>query len=161
MLVKQLKQNCLSGVSYRNRKVYSPMKVKVWNFLTNISYNRVKEVDLTNYSFIMDCYTFILFYLVPFYVEWKFEDVVDRQKVQALWNCFMPSDFYIFICKSEHFTTLNKISLKYKTAYEIITKLIEEGGLAQLKLFLRKKKRVYLSICLFNIISKIFLWNRR
>ena len=69
----------------------------------------------------------------------------------------MPSDFYIFICKSEHFTTLNKISLKYKTAYEIITKLIEEGELAQLKLFLRKKKRVYLSICLFNIISKIFL----
>ena len=60
-------QNCLSSVSYRN--VYSPTKVKAQNFLTSISYNRVKEVDLTNDSFIIDCYTFILFYLNPFYLE--------------------------------------------------------------------------------------------
>ena len=43
-------------------------------FLTNISYNRVKDVDLTNDSFIIDCYTFILFYLNSFYLEQKFED---------------------------------------------------------------------------------------
>ena len=53
--------------------------------------------------------------------------------VDVLWNCFMPSDFYI-ICKSEHFTTLSKISLKYQTTDEIITKFIE-GGLSQLKCF--------------------------
>ena len=75
--------------------------------------------------------------ILPFYLERKFYNVVDRQKVDALWNCFMPSDSYIFICKSEHFTTLKKISLKYQTAYEIITKFIEEGGLSQLKCFLK------------------------
>ena len=64
-----------------------------------------------------------------------FEDVINREKVEALWSCFMPSDFYVFICKSEHFTTLNKILLKSQTASEIISKFVEEGGLAQLKCF--------------------------
>ena len=139
-------QNCLSSVSYRNRKVYSPTKVKARNFLTNIYYNRVKGVDLTKYSFIIICYIFTLFYLNSFYFERKFEDVVDRLKIKALWNCFMPSDFYIFICKSEHFTTLNKISLKYQTAYEIITKFIEEVGLAQLKCFFKNNAFIYQSV---------------
>ena len=56
----------VSNVSYR--KVYSPTKVKVQN-LTNISYNRVKDVDITNNYFIIDCYMFILFCLNPFYLE--------------------------------------------------------------------------------------------
>ena len=71
-------QNCLLSVSYR--KVYSSTKVKARNFLTNIFYNRVKEVHLTNDSFIINCYAFILFYQNPFYLERKFEDVVDRQR---------------------------------------------------------------------------------
>ena len=76
-------------------------------------------------------------------MERKFEDVVDRQKVEALWNYFTPSDFYIFICKSEHFTTLKKILLKYQIAYEIITKFIEEGGLAQLRSFFKNDAFIY------------------
>ena len=55
----------------------------------------------------------------------------------------MPSDFYIFIFKSKHFTTLKKIFLKYQTAYEIITKFIEEVGLAQLKCFFKNKVFIY------------------
>ena len=55
----------------------------------------------------------------------------------------MPSNFYVFICKSEHFTTLNKISLKYQTAYEIILKFVEEGGLAQLKCFFKQNAFIY------------------
>ena len=131
--VNEIQQTLISHVSYRN--VYSPMKVKAQNILTNISCNRVKDVDLANDSVIIDCYTLILFYLNPFYLERKFEDVIDREKVEALWNCFMPSDFYVFICKSKHFTTLNKISIKYQTAYEIISKFVEESGFAQLKCF--------------------------
>ena len=67
----------------------------------------------------------------------------DREKVDALWNCFMPSNFYVFICKSEHFTTLNKISLKYQTAYEIISKFVEEAGLTQLKCFFKQNLFIY------------------
>ena len=85
-------------------KCIARRKVKAWNFLTNISHNWIKDVDLTNDFLIIDCYTFILVYLNPFYFERKFEDVIKREKVEVLWNCFVPSDFYVFICKSEHFT---------------------------------------------------------
>ena len=51
---------------------------------------------------------------------------------------FYVKQFYVFVCKSEHFTTFNKISLKYQTPYKIILKFVEEGGLAQLKCFLSK-----------------------
>ena len=48
---------------------YSPTKVKARNFLTNLSYNRIKNSDFENRSFIIDCYSFILLYLNPFYLE--------------------------------------------------------------------------------------------
>ena len=66
------------------RKVYSPTRVKAQNFLTNISYSQVKEADLENSSFVIDCYTFILLYLNPFHLEQKFEEIIDREKVEAL-----------------------------------------------------------------------------
>ena len=43
------------------------MKVKAENVLTNISHDRIKEVDLTNDSLIIDCYTSILFDLNHFF----------------------------------------------------------------------------------------------
>ena len=53
------------------------------------------------------------------------------------------ADFYVFICKREHFTTLNKILLKYQTGYEIISKFVDEGGLAQLKYFFKQNVFIY------------------
>ena len=67
----------------------------------------------------------------------------------------MPSDFYIFICKNEHFTTFNKVLLKYQTAYEIISKFIEEGGLAQLNFF--SKTNAF--ICQFVYSTLLLKWN--
>ena len=43
-----------------HKKNYSPTKVKSKNLLTNISYNRLKNIDFDNASFIIDCYTYIL-----------------------------------------------------------------------------------------------------
>ena len=40
-------------------------------------------------------------------------------------------------------TTLNEISLKYQTAYDIITKFIGEGELSQLKCFFKNNAFVY------------------
>ena len=58
----------------RNRMSnYSPTKVKVQNFLTNISSNRVKDEDFNNKLFLADCCAFVLLYLNPFYHERKFE----------------------------------------------------------------------------------------
>ena len=151
--VNEIQQTLISQVSYR--KVYSPTKLKARIFLANISCNRVKDVDLTNDSFIIDCYMFILFYLNPLYLERKFEDVIDREKVEALWNCFMSSDFYIFICKSEHFMALNKILKKYQNAYEVISKFVEEGGLAHLKCFFKQNAFIYQFIYLTFFLKHV------
>ena len=124
----EIQQTFIPHVSYR--KVYGPTKVKARNSCN--SYKRVKDVDLTNDSFIIDCYTFILFYLNPFYLERKFKKCNWQRKSWSVMALFY-ADFYVFICKSEHFTTLNKIFLKYQTGYEIISKFVDEGGLAQLK----------------------------
>ena len=51
-----------------SNKNYSPAKGKSRNFLTNISYNRLKRIDFDNVSFIIDCYTYILFNLNPFFL---------------------------------------------------------------------------------------------
>ena len=74
-----------------SNKNYSPTKVKSKNFLMNISYSRLKYVDFVNASFIIDCYTYILFNGNPFFLEQKFDDKSDRENVETLWNCLFPN----------------------------------------------------------------------
>ena len=62
-------QNIIAKKDIKPKKVYSATKVKARNFLTNLSYKRVKKDDLLNENFIIDCISFILFYLNPFHLE--------------------------------------------------------------------------------------------
>ena len=72
---------------------YSPTKVKARNFLTKFSYSRVKDIDFVNKSFVIDCYTFLLLNLNPFYLKQKFESVMDREYIEVIWNSQIPIDF--------------------------------------------------------------------
>ena len=74
---------------------YSLTKIKARNFLTNISYSRVKEEDFNNRSFIIDCYSFVILYLSPFYLDWKFENSVEKDYVEVLWQQQIPNDFFV------------------------------------------------------------------
>ena len=104
-------QNIIAKKDVKPKKVYCSTKVKSRNFLTNLLYKRVKKDDLLNEIFIIDCIIFILFYLNPFYLEQKFEDAADRDKVETLWTCFIPNEFYFYICQGENYQLLNKITL--------------------------------------------------
>ena len=97
---------------------YSPTKVKARNFLTNVSYNRIKNSDFENRTLIIDCYCYILLYLNPFYLERKFENILDREFVNVIWCLLMPNDFYNFISQPKNFKALNKLKLKYQEANE-------------------------------------------
>ena len=99
---------------------YSPTKVKAKNFLTNISYNRVKDEDFNSRSFIIDCYNFILLYLNPFYLDRKFKNSVEKDYVEALWQLQIPNDFYVFIWTPENYKILNKLKLKSQETSEIV-----------------------------------------
>ena len=135
---------------------YSPTKVKARNFLTNVSYNRIKNIDFENRSFIIDCYSFILLYLNPFYLERKFENILDREFVDVIWCFLMPNDFYNFISQSENFETLNRLKLKYQDANETVKSFTDnETQFQMLKDFLIRNSTHY-QFVFGNLFPKCF-----
>ena len=108
------------------KKGYSSTKIKARNFLTNVSYNRIKATDYKNKDFVIDCFTFLLLYLNPFYLERKFETEIEREFVNTLWTFLMPSNLYTYICQSENMKTLNKIKIKYQDAKDILLDFLKE-----------------------------------
>ena len=135
---------------------YSPTKVKARNLLTNVSYNRIKNSDFENRSFIIDCYSFILLYLNLFYLERKFESILDREFVNVIWCLLMPNDFYNFISQPENFKTLNKLKLKYQEANEIVKSFTDdETQFQMLKDFLIRNSTHY-QFVFGNLIPKCF-----
>ena len=111
-------------------KNYSSTKVKARNFLSIASYNRVKKTDYENRSFVIDCFSFLLLYLNPFYLERKFESEIERDYVNVLWSFMMPGTLYNFICREENFKILNKVKLKFNQASEIIKLFLEDESIS-------------------------------
>ena len=66
-------------IKYSSNKNYSPTKVKLKNFLTDISCNLLKSADFNNASFLIDCYTYILFTLNPFFLEQEYDEKNDKR----------------------------------------------------------------------------------
>ena len=124
---------------------YSSTKVEARNFLSNVSYNRIKNSDYQNKSFVVDCYSFLLLYLNPFYLERKFETVIERDYVNLMWSFMMPETLYNFICKEDNFKTLNKLKLKFHETNEIIKTFLEDDSsqFDVLRNYLMKHARSY------------------
>ena len=128
------------------KKGYSSTKIKARNFLTNVSYNRIKAADFKNKDFVIDCFTFLLLYLNPFYLERKFETEIERQFVNTLWTFLMPSNLYNYICQNENMKMLNKIKIKYQDAKDILLDFLESNnndGFNVLSSFLEKNAILY------------------
>ena len=119
-------------------------------------YKRVKKDDLLNESFIIDCISFIVFYLNPFYLERKFDDATDRDKVETLWICFISGEFYFYICQGENYQLLNKITLKYNTANKIVCDYVNQYRINSLRTFFKQYANVY-QFVYSSIISKVLL----
>ena len=136
---------------------YSSTKIKARNFLTNVSYNRVTVADYKNKNFVIDCFTFLVLYLNPFYLERKFETDVEREFVNTLWAFLMPSNLYNYISQGENMKTLNKIKIKYQDAKDIILGFLEydKGNFSVLSNFLEKNAILY-QFLYGNLFPKCF-----
>ena len=136
---------------------YSSTKIKARNFLTNVSYNRIKTIDYKNKDFVIDCFTFLLLYLNPFYLERKFETEIERQFVNTLWTFLMPANLYNYICQSENMKTLNKIKIKYQDAKDMLLDFLkqEESNSNVLSDFLEKNAILY-QFLYGNLFPKCF-----
>ena len=134
----------------------SPTKVKTRIFLTNISYNRIKNNDFENRSFIIDCYSFILLYLNLFYLERKFENILDREFFNVIWCLLMLNDFYNFISQPENFKTLNKLKLKYQEANEIVKSFTDDKTQFQMLKDFFIRNSIHYQFVFGNLFPKCF-----
>ena len=154
--MKELNQNIFLDdkaiKSYNNNT-----KVKARNFLTNVSYNRITTADYKNNNFVIDCFTFMILYLNPFYLERKFETNIERDFVNVLWTFLMPSKLYNHITENDNMKTLNKIKIKYQDAKDIMIAFLfnDQSNLNILSDFLEKNAILY-QFLFGNLFPKCF-----
>ena len=156
--MKELNQNIFSDdKAIKSYKNYNSSKVKARNFLTNVSYNRITVADYKNKNFVVDCFTFMILYLNPFYLERKFETNVERDFVNVLWTFLMPSKLYDHITGNDNMKTLNKIKIKYQDAKDIMIAFLfnDPTNINILRDFLEKNAILY-QFLFGNLFPKCF-----
>ena len=138
-------------------KIDNKSKVKARNFLTNVSYNRIARVDFKNANFVVDCFTFMIVYLNPFYLERKFESVIEREFVSVLWAYLMPESLYEFINIDQNMQILNKIRITHQDGKKILSEFLEKdvNHLSVLSGFLEKNAILY-QYLFGNLFPKCF-----
>ena len=138
-------------------KSYNNSKVKARNFLTNVSYNRISTADFKKRNFVVDCFTFMILYLNPFYLERKFESTTEREFVNVLWAFLMPNQLYNHISGEANIKTLNKIKIKYQDAKDIIIEFLfnDPFNIDVLSDFLEKNAVLY-QFLFGNLFPKCF-----
>ena len=153
--MKELNQNIF--LDDKAIKSYNNTKVKARNFLTNVSYNRITTADYKNNNFVIDCFTFMILYLNPFYLERKFETNIERDFVNVLWTFLMPSKLYNHISENDNMKTLNKIKIKYQDAKDIMIAFTfdDPSNLNILSDFLEKNAILY-QFLFGNLFPKCF-----
>ena len=153
--MKELNQNIF--LDDKAIKGYNNTKVKARNFLTNVSYNRITTADYKNKNFVIDCFTFMILYLNPFYLERKFETNIERDFVNVLWTFLMPSKLYNHITANDNMKTLNKIKIKYQDAKNIMITFLfnDPSNLDILSDFLQKNAMLY-QFLFGNLFPKCF-----
>ena len=125
--MKELNQNIFSND--KAIKNYNNSKIKARNFLTNVSYRRIGVSDYQCDNFVIDCFTFIVMYLNPFYLERKFESTIERDFVHVMWNYLMPNGLYRYISDDANVKTLIKIKVKYQDVKDIMIAFLAEDTL--------------------------------
>ena len=104
----------------KEKKKYSSTKVKARNFLTNISYNGIKNKDYENKTFVIDIFAYLILYFNPYNINGKFESDIEKSYINILWSQLLPESFYSFVSKKENFQILNKKNSRFQDAVEIV-----------------------------------------
>ena len=153
--MKELNQNIF--LDDKAVKSYNNSKVKARNILTNVSYNRITTADYKNKNFVVDCFTFMIIYLNPFYLERKFESTIEREFVNVLWTYLMPNELYKHISGEANIKTLIKIKIKYQDAKDIMIAFLlnDPANITILSDFLQKNAVLY-QFLFGNLFPKCF-----
>ena len=107
-----------------SKKLYSATKIESRNFLTCISYNRLKQKDYDNQSFVIDTFSYILLHFNPINLERKFFENDDKDYINMIWVKCMPKELLDFISQEYYFKSLYNLEFKYANANDIIKQFL-------------------------------------
>ena len=107
-----------------SKKLYSATKIESRNFLTCISYNRLKQKDYDNQSFVIDTFSYILLHFNPINLERKFFENDDKDYINVIWVKCMPKELLDFISQEYYFKSLYNLEFKYANANDIIKQFL-------------------------------------
>ena len=94
-------------------KPYSTMRIKTRNYLSNISCTGINKEDFHNKNFVFDVHMLLTKNLNPFLLDQKLSNQNKHKMIYMLWKECIPSDFYKFICREEHFLCLDGKNVLY------------------------------------------------
>ena len=99
----------------------------------------------------------MILYLNPFYLERKFETIIERDFVNVLWTFLMLSKLYNHITGNDNMKTLNKIKIKYQDAKDIMIAFLfnDPTNINILSDFLEKNAILY-QFLFGNLFPKCF-----
>ena len=103
-----------------SRKLYIATKIKSRNFLTNISYSRLKQKDYDNQSFVIDSFSYLLLHFNPMKLEKEFVENDNKDYINMIWVKCMPKELLDFISQEYYFKLLYNLEFQYATANDII-----------------------------------------
>ena len=107
-------------------KLRNTTRRKSRNYLTNISYNGIKEEDLFDRSFVFDVYLLTTKSINPFLFKQKIFDAKNREMISIVLEECNKRPFYKHICKRNNFMYLNSKNVIYPHVANFVWKYLEE-----------------------------------
>ena len=104
----------------RRIKPYTSSRIKIRNFLSNISYTGVKSKDFVDDNFTFDTITLLTKNINPFSLERKIVDVKNRDIIYMLWDECIGKSFYKHICENKNFIYLTSKNVLYSKTAQIV-----------------------------------------
>ena len=111
----------------RTDRKYTTTRIKLRNFLLNISYFGIKKEDFYNENFICDIFLFMTKNLNPFSLDKKLNDPNKHEMICMIWKECMPAQFYKFTCRKENFIYLDGKNVLLPKVSEILANFMAEN----------------------------------
>ena len=108
----------------KRRNDYSNMKVKTRNFLTNVSYRRLKQSDFNKKSF--DNLSFLVQNFNPINLDIKLDTEKERDMIKFMWDECIPHEFVSFIYKQKNYNQISRPNLIYQKSNKIVKEYLFE-----------------------------------